>query len=397
MCATCVEAEPRSWRARSGVSAKTCRAQRALLHVPCNLSSPEAHLRARVPTGEMALSNQHDIAATDPFEERVALPLTMRKDILGGRFHFDSASEALLDLVEAAYGGLPAQRRYAAPPMFRIELRLVPRQSERATGEPPGVRTQSGAGVLCGVMDRSNYVVVSPGQRHALVVVSEDMLEHPYHVRYELIEFAVFLLAARGMDLVPLHGACVGREGRGVLLLGASGAGKSTLALQALSQGMDFVAEDAVFVQPEGMLATGVANFLHVRTDALRFIDDDATRQWIAEAPVIRRRSGVEKFEADLRQGYGRPLATPLALVGAVFVSNRVAADAATLLTPLPRNTIAALLAADQPYAAGQSGWRRFEKGMTNLGMYELQRGRHPRDSADALLDLLMPHRLASA
>ncbi|TCV97803.1 hypothetical protein EC912_101820 [Luteibacter rhizovicinus] len=347
----------------------------------------------------MAPTTQHDIgdAGADPFHERSAPPLTVRKDILGGHFHFESASEALLRLVEAAYGGLPPQRRYAAPPMFHVELRLVPRQTDRSVDEPPPVRTQSGAGLLCGVMDASNYVLVSPGQRRALVVVSEDMLSHPYHVRYELIEFAVFLLAARGMDLVPLHGACVGREGRGILLLGASGAGKSTLALHSLLQGMDFLAEDAVFVQPDNMLATGVANYLHVRDDALRFVDDKETRRWIGESPVIRRRSGVEKFEADLRLGRGRSVATPMTLIGAVLVSNRIADDPDALLSPIPRHEIAGRLSADQPYAAAQPGWRRFEQEMMRMGMHRLLRGRHPRDSADALLTLLSPRRVASA
>src|SRR3546814_4333811 len=99
------------------------------------------------------------------------------------------------------------------------------------------------------------------------------MLDWPYHLRYELIEFAVFLLAARCQRPVPLHAACVGRGGRGILLLGASGSGKSTLVLHSLLQGLDVLSEDAVFVQPDGMLATGVANFLHVRAAALAGIE----------------------------------------------------------------------------------------------------------------------------
>ena len=54
------------------------------------------------------------------------------------------------------------------------------------------MQVQSGAGLICGVMDASNYVVLDPVQRRALVVASEDMLLWPYHLRYELIEFAVF-------------------------------------------------------------------------------------------------------------------------------------------------------------------------------------------------------------
>ena len=308
---------------------------------------------------------------------------------MGGCFRFESTSEALLNLVEAAYAGLPSHHLPTGMPEFRVELRLLPRRAAPNSAEPPPVRVQSGAGLLCGVMDASNYVVLAPEQRRALVVASEDMLDHPYHLRYELIEFAVFTLATRGLGLVPLHGACVGSQGRGVLLLGGSGSGKSTLALHSLLQGLDFLAEDAVFVQPESMLATGVANYLHVQADALRFIDDDATRRWINQAPIIRRRSGVEKFEADLRQGHGRLAAAPLELVGAVFVSGQSADDPDALLSVILRDEIAARLSADQAYAAGQPGWHRFEQRMMQLGVHQLRRGRHPRNSVDALRQLL--------
>ncbi|TAM61564.1 MAG: serine kinase [Rhodanobacter sp.] len=329
-------------------------------------------------------------ADADPFCERFGWRSRMHRQVLGGRFRFESTSQPLLRLVQAAYDGLPRHQLPTAAPEFRVELRLLPRQAApEHAAEPPPVRMQSGAGLICGVMDASNYVVLAPEQRRALVVASEDMLSRPYHLRYELIEFAVFTLATRGLGLVPLHGACVGRQGRGILLLGPSGSGKSTLALHSLLQGLDFLAEDAVFVQPDGPLATGVANYLHVQADALRFIDDEEVRRWISQAPIIRRRSGVEKFEADLRQGRGRLAAAPLQLVGAVFVSSQSTGASEALLSPVPPDEAAARLSADQPYAVGQPGWHRFEQRMVQLGVHQLHRGRHPRDSVDALRQLL--------
>jgi hypothetical protein len=339
----------------------------------------------------MALTTRYDVGdvSADPFCERPPHCISVHKQILGGRFRFESTSPELLQLVEAAYGGLPRHQLPTAAPEFSVELRLVSRQAPPYAAEPPAVRTQSGAGLLCGVVDASNYVVMAPDQRRALVVASEDMLGYPYHLRYELIEFAVFTLAARGMGMVPLHGACVGQHGRGILLLGASGSGKSTLALHSVLQGLDFIAEDAVFVRPESLLATGVGNYLHVQADALRFVDDDESRRWISQAPVIRRRSGVEKFEADLRLGHGRLAAVPLELVGAVFVSSQWADDPDALLSPIPWDDIAARLRADQPYAAGQPDWQRFEQRLMQLGVHQLRRGRHPRASVDALRQLL--------
>lgn len=331
--------------------------------------------------------SQDDLVA-DPFSERLDAARYLRKQILGGRFLFSSQSEALLDLVETTYGGLPEQVLPGIAAGFHVELRLV-RRNQRAPHVPPMVQMQSGPGLLCGVMDASNYVVLVPAQRKALIVVSEDMLINPYHLRYELIEFAVFTLATRGMSLVPLHGACVGRGGRGVLLLGESGSGKSTLALHSLLQGLDFLAEDAVFVQPDALLATGVPNYLHVKMDALHLVEEEYIRRWISGAPVIRRRSGVEKFEVDLRTSLGRLAESPMALVGAVFLSAQQSDGSGASLSRMPIDKAVARLEADQPYAAGQPGWQSFLQRLTQEGVYELRRGGNPGASVDALLPLL--------
>lgn len=325
----------------------------------------------------------------DPFGERVPRGRSVHKQLLGGCFHFESSSQALLDLVEAAYGKVPPHRLPLLAPELHVQLQLVPGRRQPGAMEPPPVQMQSGMDLLFGVIDAANYVVISPRQRRALIVASEDMLAFPYHLRYELIEFAVFVLAARCLGLVPLHGACVGRDGRGLLLLGDSGAGKTTLALHGLLQGLDFLAEDAVFVQPESMLATAVSNYLHVKRDALRWVDDDGARRWIGQSPVIRRRSGVEKFEADVRRSPARLATSPLKLVGAVFVSAERADDPGALLRPVPGNALAARLQQDQAYAAGQAGWLPFQQALAAMGAHELRRGAHPHASVEALRGLL--------
>ncbi|MCC8536509.1 serine kinase [Xanthomonas axonopodis pv. poinsettiicola] len=326
--------------------------------------------------------------AADPFGEQRARAFSVQRQILGALFHFHSDSPALLALVDAAYAGLPAHH-LAGAPQFHLTLDLLPRAHGSVAAEPPPVRTHAVGGLICGVMDACNHLMLSIPERRAMLVVSEDMLAHAYHVRYELIEFAVFLLAARGMGLVPLHGACVGRRGRSVLLLGASGAGKSTLALHSLLHGLEFIAEDGVFVAPDSLLTTGVANFLHLRPEALGLVDAP-TRAWIAGSPIIRRRSGVEKFEVDIRHGHATLAPAPLQLGAVVMLSKRPASASGNgLLMPVPAAQIAPCLQRDQPYAAGQPGWQRFVAQVQRIGMFTLHRGPHPQACLDALLQVL--------
>jgi hypothetical protein len=326
----------------------------------------------------------------DPFAERSRTTGRQHFQLLGGRFQFESDSPELLRLVDSAYRGLPPHRLSTVAPRLRVRLVLnAPEQPHaRSRSEPPPLSMLSGAGYLGAATNSSSFVLLSPPERTALVVVSRRMLRFPYHTRYEYIEFAAFTLAARCQELVSLHAACVGRDGRGILLMGPSGAGKSTVTLLCLLQGFDMLSEDSVFVAPDAMLATGVANFLHVRFDALRWLGKTRGAAAIGNSPVIRRRSGVRKFEVNLRRGAFRLAASPLKIAAVVFLSPQSAGDR-PLLEPLSKSELVARLTACQAYAANQPKWAAFRQGVLGLGAFELRRGSHPLEAVDALEALL--------
>jgi hypothetical protein len=326
----------------------------------------------------------------DPFAERSQTIAREHFQLLGGRFQFESESPQLLRLVNSAYLGLPPHRLSTVAPRLRVRLILNAPERPRPRGgsEPPPLSMVSGAGYLGGATNSSNFVLLSPSERTALVVLSRRMLRFPYHTRYEYIEFAAFTLAARCQELVSLHAACVGRGGRGILLMGPSGSGKSTVTLHCLMRGFDMLSEDSVFVAPDTMLATGVANFLHVRSDALRWLGKTRGAAAIRKSPVIRRRSGIRKFEVDLRRGAYRLAASPLKITAVVFLSPQSAGDR-PLLEPLSKSELLAKLTAAQAYAANQPKWAAFRKGVLGLGAFELRRGNHPLEAVDALEALL--------
>ena len=341
------------------------------------------------------MKRKPDVIA-DPFGERLSGLKRRRYQILGSVFEFESASTRLLDLVDLAYAGLPKHRLPRAElPRCRIKLVLscpapasFAARSRLRAGEPAPLVMHCATGLLSGTADCTSCVLLSPAQRSGLVLVSRAMLRHAYHLRYELIEFAVFTLAARVAGLVPLHAACVGFGGKGALIIGASGAGKSTLVTQCALQGMDFVAEDSVFVQPDSLLATGVGNFVHLRRDALRFIEDRSVAAAIRRAPLIRRRSGVEKFEVNVRGGTYRLARMPLKLCAVVFATPRAAPNSA-LLSRIPPVRARAALLESQAYAATQPQWRNFRSSVQALPAFELRRAGHPRAAADAIKQLL--------
>ncbi|WP_165917604.1 serine kinase [Roseateles saccharophilus] len=320
----------------------------------------------------------------DPFLERTPPALRRRFQLLGAAIEFRSDSAELLSLVDEAYRDLPVHELGAAE--LQIELRLVA-GGAAFEAEPPVARMFGGAGLLGAAVDAHNLVLVDPAGRRAVVQVSRELLGHPYHARYELVEFAVFLLASRSQGLVPLHAGCVGLGGVGALLVGESGAGKSTLALHAMLQGLDFLTEDASFVEASTLRVTGVANFLHLRFDALHWVDDAALRERIRASPMIRRRSGVEKHELDLRTSWARLATEPLRLAHLVFAEPDLATGS-ELLQPLEPAETLDCLHASQAYAAGQPGWAELTQACGGLQGWVLKRGAHPRDGALALRNL---------
>ena len=330
----------------------------------------------------------------DPFGERSAGRWRVRRQLLGGRFLFTSNSRRLLRLADSAYRGLLPQRLPWPAATFELELRLTPARTLRGAGTPPALRTFAGpGGLLGGIMNAGNFVLLAPSARSGLVVVSRDMLALEYHVRYELIEFAVFTLASRAQRLLSLHAACIGRAGRGLLLMGSSGAGKSTLALHCALQGLAFLSEDAAFLDTDHLLVTGVPNFVHVQPQSASLIENPAAAARIRRSPVIRRRSGVAKLEVDLRRLGCRLASGPLELAAVVFLSSRHAGASARLV-PLRTGELLRRFMAAQPYATRLPGWRAFRQHIDRVQGFELHRGRYPSDSVVALNHILERHGL---
>jgi hypothetical protein len=325
---------------------------------------------------------------SDPFGEHSAPLASKRIQLLGAQFQFHSNSRELMELVEVAYAHLPRHRLARVSDVLRVNLILSPKPRSPNRSEPPPLSMLGGSGLLGGATDSSNFVLISPAARAALVAVSPGMLRFPYHTRYELIEFAVFTLAARAQQLIPLHAACVGQDGCGVLLIGASGSGKSTVALHCLLDGMDFLSEDGVFVVPQTLSATAVSNFVHLRRNSLQWFGNSRTGTLIRNSPVIRRRSRVEKFEVDLRRGDFRLAQRPLNIRAIVFISPQTAGGE-PLLKPLPKSVRRKRLVETQAYGVSHSEWPTLSKNAAALDAFELRRGTHPREAVQALRSLL--------
>ena len=327
--------------------------------------------------------------AGDPFGEGTRARLRTRVSVLGGDFAVEASDAALLALAVEAFGGLPKHRLDRRPHRFSVRLTLTDHPQTWARGAaPPRPILGAGAGLLCATVDAGNFAVVNVARSAALVSISKAMLRQRYYARYELLELAFLTLAARAQSLVPLHAACVGAAGKGVLLMGASGMGKSTLSLHALADGMQLLSEDSAFVAMPSLRVTGVPSYLHLGPQALRFLPSTSMRKAIERSPTIERRSGARKLEIDLRQLEGKIARAPLRVAATVFLSRR-SAGRQPALRRLARKALLARLRREQPYASAQPNWRAFEQRIVEVPAYELRRLKHPDRAVELLRSLL--------
>jgi hypothetical protein len=84
--------------------------------------------------------------------------------------------------------------------------------------------------------------------RTAVGSITEELIKD--EIRF-IIPFmdSLFCMSASSLGLVSLHANCVGRGGRGIILLGEPESGKTTLSYLAAQRGMNFHADEGVFLE----------------------------------------------------------------------------------------------------------------------------------------------------
>lgn len=184
----------------------------------------------------------------------------MRRRLLPPFEHLAAKPSAGRDLEIAVFdtassGVQPPPPSWATPPAEPGTNPVVRLRSERAS-----VLAATAAGAL---------TAVQPGAGRAVFHLPDAGAIPAAERAAPLREALQLLMAGRGRLLA--HAAAVGREGRGVLLVGRGGSGKSTLALACALAGMQIAADDYVLLEPGPPLA-------HAMQSTAKLTEDSAAR-----------------------------------------------------------------------------------------------------------------------
>jgi hypothetical protein len=210
-------------------------------------------------------------ALSDPLQHAIDLPFQHTYYPYGFRLDIASNSREVLDAADENWGMYDAlyEPEYADSP---LTVRVLVQPGNELS--PPPVHRLQGH-LYSAVASRENYALIDLDALFAYAWVTErTVADHAWFRWFYLESLAGTTLAQR--HAVPMHAACLERNGVGVLLWGPSGMGKSTLAYACARAGWTFIADDATILPQNrsDCVVTGKPHQARFREDAPRLFPE---------------------------------------------------------------------------------------------------------------------------
>jgi hypothetical protein len=165
-----------------------------------------------------------------------------------------------------------------------------------------------------------------------LVAYSRDGLAASTASPWEALFASVAVNRALSVQpqIMFFHGAAVGVNGRGLLLLGASGTGKTSVSLALAARGYDFYGDDIVGVRLDSRAIVPLRRAAHVRTGPSA---PEVTKA-LGDSPASDARSRI----ADVSRFFPQAGAAPAALDITVCLRRFAGETSLTPFSPRPQD-----------------------------------------------------------
>jgi hypothetical protein len=175
-------------------------------------------------------------------------------------------------------------RHQGAPPGDPEFLwRLVSQEDPQMERAGVALSAFSDRGLRFANIGQRSFLAVDLEAREGIGFIAEPLVEREPRLHCRSVFDTLFCMSAAGLGLVPLSAACVGIGGKGLLLFGPPNSGKTTVSYLAATLGLEFHADQAVFLETE-------AGHLRVWGDLLPAIFRPESLQFLPELEAATRR-----------------------------------------------------------------------------------------------------------
>lgn len=188
----------------------------------------------------------------DPLLASVPMPFRECYYPCGFPVRIWSNVQSVIDAAEQSWG--TCRPRFKEVP---IEARYLICKGPRRRSPNPVFRAQ--CHLLSMVADDHNYACCDLERGFASAWLTEATVSNIDFFRYTFLEGLVYCLLET-LHLIAIHGACVVKNGHGVLLTADSGMGKSSLAYACARRGWTYVSDDSSSLVRSGNGRTIIGN-----------------------------------------------------------------------------------------------------------------------------------------
>jgi len=166
-------------------------------------------------------------------------------------------------------------------PEFR--WRIVTEEDSQIEDAGVALSAFSDGGLRFANLGQRSFLAVDLEAREGIGFIAERLVESEPTLHCRSIFDTLFCMSIGSLGLVPFSAACVGRGENGILIFGRPNSGKTTASYLAAKLGLEFHADQAVFLEIE-------AGLLRVWGDLLPAIFRPESLQFLPELQAATRR-----------------------------------------------------------------------------------------------------------
>lgn len=229
-----------------------------------------------------------------------ATPYAANLSVMGSTIRLESNSPSIVEKAMsffARHQGSP----HASPQFL---WRVVGESRSQTNDSSAAVTAFSDGSLRFANLAHDGFLAVDLRDREAVAFVHESVIESEPVVHCRPLFDTLFCMCAASLGKTSFEAACIAKGDRGILLLGPANSGKTTTAYIAAKQGLEFHADQAVFLEmlggrprvwgdllPAVFRPESLQFYPELRTSTLRFSHPSFNVHYLCKKPFQSRQA----------------------------------------------------------------------------------------------------------